>query len=206
MTRCLLLLLLLTGCTPGLQGDPPVLPTDDDDDAVGDDDDDDVDLTGACDQVGGQSTLVGACIRMDAQDGLVSLDEVAGGIQIPYTVIVEQPIEGVVPLPQDAGNCAAPGPSGLIVFERLQGGGQVYCVCDEGLCPGPDTTPRTVPSGATERIFEWTGRNWTGPSDTNFPLGDPFPAGIYTLSVSAQGRVNGENFVIGNTFTVTLSE
>ena len=203
MTR-LLLCLLLAGCTPGLQGDGTPTPGADDDDAT--DDDDAVNLDGACDFVDGTSTLPGACIRMDAQDGLTSVEAAAAGISIPYTILVEETLEDVVVLPQDAGNCGAPGPSGLIVFERLQGGGQIYCVCDEGLCAGPDATPRTVPAGATEAAFEWTGRNWTGPSDTGNALGDPFPTGIYNLTVSAAGRYQGENFVVANTFTVTLSE
>jgi hypothetical protein len=38
------------------------------------------------------------------------------------------------------------------------------------------------------------------------PLGEPFRAGIYTLSVSATGRRLGENFVVANTFVVTLAE
>jgi hypothetical protein len=200
----LLLCLFLSACTPGLQGDPDIGPTDGDDDDVTDDDD--AVFTGTCDGVGGTSTLAGACIRMDAQDGPTSLDAAASGIQIPYTIIIEQDIADVVPLPQDAGGCGTPGDSGLIVFERLQGGQQVYCVCDEGLCAGPDRTPRTLAAGATPTAFAWSGRNWTGPSDTGFPLGDPFPVGIYTLTVSASGQVGGENFVVANTFQVTLDD
>jgi len=206
VTRVAPLCLLLLGCTAGLQGDPDVVPgLDDDDDALSDDDDA-VDLTGMCLDVGGTSTLPGACIRMDAQDGLTSVEAAAAGIQIPYTVIVERPIDDVVPFPQDAGNCGQPDETGLVVFERLQGGGQVYCVCDEGLCAGPDRTPRSIPAAATARNFEWTGRNWTGPSDTGMPPGEPFPPGLYTLTVSATGQVGGENFVVANTFQITLDD
>jgi hypothetical protein len=207
--RVVLLSILLAGCTPGLQSDPTRSPIPDDDDATDDDatdDDDAVNLDGACDLVGGTSTLPGACIRFDAGDGLISLEAAAAGVSIPYTVLIEAPVDDVVPLPQDEGTCGTPGPSGLIVFERLQGGAQIYCVCDEGRCGEPDRSPRTIPAGATERAFEWTGRNWTGPSDTGMPLGEPFRAGIYTLSVSATGRRLGENFVVANTFVVTLAE
>ena len=202
MPRCLLLL-LLAGCTPGLQGNPGDPPIPDDDDVAADDDD--AVPPGTCAGVG-TSTLPGVCIRIEPQDGLTSLEAAAAGISIPYTVIVEAPLDDVVPMPQDAGQCGAPGPSGLIVFERLQGGGQVYCVCDEGLCAGPDSTPRTLAAGMTEGAFEWTGRNWTGPSDTGNPVGEPFPAGIYTLTVSAAGRYRGDNFIVADTFTVTLAE
>jgi len=199
--------LLLVACTPGLQGDPDVVPgvPDDDDDAVVDDDDAAA-LIGMCNDVGGTSTLPGACIRMDAQDGLTSVEAAAAGIAIPYTVIVERPIDDVVPFPQDAGGCGRADETGLIVFERLQGGQQVYCRCDQGLCADFDRTPRTIPAAATSRDFEWTGRNWQGPSDTNNPLGEPFPPGLYTLTVSASGQIGGENFVVANTFQITLDD
>ena len=230
--RTLLVLLLLgaVACTPQLADDDDATTGDDDDvtgdddDATGDDDDatgDDDDATGDdddattgddddvvedCTGVGGTSTLPGVCIRMDAQDGLTSLKQAAAGIAIPYTVIVEADVADVVPLPQDAGQCGQPGASGLILFERLTGNGQSYCLYDTGLCMGPDTTPRTIAAGSTPGSFAWEGRNWGGPSDTGNPQGDPFPAGSYTLEVSAVGTVGGANFTVSNTFTITLSE
>ena len=225
MRALLLLLALLVACTPQLADDDDTAGDDDDvtaddDDATGDDDDstpgDDDDSTagddaaatgGFCADVdGSESNLPGVCIRMDAQDGLYSLDQAATGISIPYTIIVEEDVDDVVPLPQDAGQCGQPGPSGLIVFEQLTGNGQSYCICDQGLCMGPDETPRTIPAGGTVAAFEWTGRNWGGPSDTGNPLGEPFPAGIYTLRVSAVGTVDGVEFEVANTFLITLSE
>ncbi len=221
----LALLILLVACTPQL-GDDDDTTVDDDDSAVDDDDttaaddddstaaddddatgdDDDATTPGTCADVGGSSNLAGVCIRFDAQDGLTSLEEAANGITIPYTIIVEQDVDDVVVLPQDAGRCGQPGASGLIVFEQLTGSGQNYCRCDVGLCAGPDETPRTIAAGSTPASFEWTGRNWYGPSDTGNPLGDPFPAGIYTLQASAIGRVDGVDFSVSNTFLITLSE
>ena len=225
MVRLLLCLLLFAAaCTPELADDDDATAADDDDvtsdddDATADDDDatttdddddDDDDNTttpDSCADVGGASTLPGVCIRFDAQDGLTSLEEAANGITIPYTVIVEADVADVVVLPQDAGGCDQPGASGLILFERLAGGGQNYCRCDTGLCMGPDEVPFTLAAGATPESFEWTGRNWSGPSDTGNPLGDPFPAGIYTLEASAIGRVGGVDFEVSNTFLITISE
>jgi hypothetical protein len=216
------LLLLAPACTPVLDDDDASDDDDitsaddddsgDDDDAAGDDDDatgDDDDSTttaDSCANVGGTSNLAGVCIRFDAQDGLTSLKQAAAGISIPYTVIVEDDAVVVVPLPQDAGSCDAPGTSGLILFERLTGNGESYCICDQGLCIGPDMTPRTIAAGSTARTFDWTGRNWSGPSDTGFPLGDPFPAGIYTLEVSAVAAALNKEFTVSNTFLITLSE
>jgi hypothetical protein len=222
----LLFLILLVACTPQL-GDDDDAAVDDDDTAAADDDDttvaddddstvaddddttgddDDATTPGVCAGVGGVSTLTGVCIRFDAQDGLTSLEGAAAGITIPYTIIVEQDVADVVVLPQDAGSCGQPGASGLIVFEQLTGNGENYCRCDEGLCAGPNQTPSTIPAGETAASFEWTGRNWYGPSDTGNPLGAPFPAGIYTLEASAIGRVGGVDFSVSNTFLITLSE
>ncbi len=213
----LALLILLVACTPQLGDDDDAAVDDDDssgddddstaaddDDATGDDDD--ATTPGTCTGVGGSSDLAGVCIRFDAQDGLSSVEEAANGITIPYTIIVEEDVDDVVVLPQDAGLCGRAGTSGLIVFEQLTGGGQNYCRCDEGLCAGPDLTPRTIAAGATTAAFEWTGRNWYGPSDTGNPLGEPFPAGIYTLQASAIGRVDGADFTVSNTFLITLSD
>ena len=225
MNRLLLCLLLLcAGCPPQLGDDDATTDDDDataddddattddddattdDDDATGDDDDNTTEPADDCTGVGGTSTLAGVCIRFDAQDGLTSLEEAAAGITVPYTIIVEEDVNDVVVLPQDAGGCGQPGPSGLIVFERLSGNGQDYCLCDTGLCMAPAETPFTLAAGATPATFEWTGRNWGGPSDTGNPLGEPFPAGIYTLEASAVGRVDGVDFTVSNTFLITLSE
>ena len=212
MRVLLLCLLLLAACAPQLADDDDAANDDDasanDDDVANDDDassDDDDDTLSGCDGVG-SSDLPGVCIRFDAQDGLVGLDQVAAGIEVPYTIIVEQDIDDVVVAPRDAGGCGQPGPSGLIPFERLTGGGQDYCLCDVGLCQGPDLIPRVLSAGETARVFEWTGANWYGPSDTGNPLGDPFPPGTYTLEVSAIGWVGGLGFTVSNTFPITLSE
>ena len=111
----------------------------------------------------------------------------------------------VIPWSQDAGNCDTPEASGLILFEDLNGNAERYCVCDQGLCGSPPLVPATIPAGQTPGAFTWTGRNWWGPSDTGNPLGDPFPAGTYTLEVSAIGTVDQVSFSVSNTFTVTLT-
>ena len=45
----------------------------------------------------------------------------------------------------------------------------------------------TLRAGRYEGSFEWTGRNWYGPSDTGNPMGAPFPPGTYTLEIRAEG-------------------
>ena len=71
---------------------------------------------------------------------------------------------------------------------------------------GPDETPVTIPAGKTEGEFAWDGLNWWGPSDTGNEPGLPFPVGDYTLTVSAEGRVDGVNFEIRNEFLVVLTD
>jgi len=136
-----------------------------------------------------QSNLPGVTIRFThPADCTFTLAQAAAGIAIPYTVDVAMDLAGVVPSPQDAGNCGKPGPSGLIVFEQLDGGGQQYCLCGVGFCPMPTMTPVILHAGSYGSAFSWTGRNWMGPSDTSNPMGAPFPVGDYTLHVSAAGH------------------
>jgi hypothetical protein len=155
-----------------------------------------------------QSNLPGVSIDFVDPSCRFTLAQAAAGIQIGYDVEVAQDLSGVVPLPQDDGHCGAPGSSGLIVFEQLDGNGQRYCLCDTGLCPAPLTTAVTLQAGSYPSTFSWKGRNWTGPSDTSNPMGAPFPAGSYLLHVSAHGlwrSPNGDqNFAVVATLGITL--
>lgn len=151
----------------------------------------------------GQSDLEGVCIAFERPGATYTLAEAAAGVQIPYTVVVASARE-VVPQSQTSGNCGQPGPSGLIVFERLSGGEQGYCLCDVGLC-ADRSDPTTLVPGTHPDVFEWDGRNWTGPSDFGNPEGAPFPVGTYTLEVSAIGTADSAPFRVANTFTVTLT-
>ncbi len=150
----------------------------------------------------GNSDLDGVCIVFERTGATFTLAEAAAGVSIPYTVVVGEALE-IVPDSQTSGNCGQPGPSGLIVFERLSGGDQGYCLCDSGLC-ADRSDPTTLVPGRHDATFAWDGRNWTGPSDYGNPEGAPFPAGSYTLEVSAVGTVHTAPFRVANTFAVTL--
>lgn len=154
----------------------------------------------------GSSTLDGACIWFPEPAGSFTLAEAGAGIEIPYVVFVDAELPDVVPRSQDAGDCFNPGESGLTLFEDLGGGEQRYCLCDEGLCAPQTTEPRTIPAGRTAQSFVWTGVNWWGASDTDNPYGPPFPAGTYTLEVSAVGTVGGREFRVSNRYELTLTE
>ena len=134
-----------------------------------------------------------------------TLAEAQAGISIPYDVVVASDVTGVVPAPQDAGGCGAPGTSGLIVFEQLAGSGQSYCLCDTGLCVPGSPPAVTLRAGSYGTGFSWTGRNWSGPSDTGNPMGAAFPAGSYTLTLSAKGTKDGAAFAVTTTLTIVLT-
>jgi hypothetical protein len=154
------------------------------------------------------SSLPGVSIEFNTSDCNYMLAEAAAGITVDYEVIVEADISSVFPQPQDGGGCGQPGPSGLILFEDLSGGGERYCLCDQGNCPGPSGDPVTVVQGVHPASFTWDGRNWGGPSDFDAPKGDPFPAGDYILTVSAVGMFDDAGtqapFQVDGTFLIHL--
>lgn len=158
-------------------------------------------------ETGTESNLDGVSIHFSAKKCSWTLAEAASGIEVPWNIVVEVDHKKVFPQPQDAGWCGQPGTSGLIVFEKLIGGDQTYCICDQGLCMGPDDQPVILKKGEYPGSFEWDGVNWTGPSDTGNPKGDPFPPGTYTLTVSAVGALgkrSGNPFEVKGTLEIQL--
>lgn len=140
-----------------------------------------------------------------ATECVFSLAEARAGISIPYDVVIDEDVPGFAP--------AQPYPyganvSGLSVSEMLRGGGQTYCLCDQGLpyasCPLADggvshpidstpCGPVTLKKGVYSRAFDWDGVNWTGPSDTGNPKGPPFPPGDYALTIATSpGTLAGD--------------
>lgn len=138
---------------------------------------------------GGSTTLPGVSILFPPGPCTVTVAEAAAGLTIQYDVLVAEKVAGVVPMPQDGGQCGKAGPGGLIPFHMIAGGGQKYCLCDTGLCMPPSDTPVDLQAGTFSSSFDWDGVNWAGPSDTGNPKGKPFPPGSYTVTVSAKGTM-----------------
>jgi hypothetical protein len=68
---------------------------------------------------------------------------------------------------------------------------QTYCFCDVGCCaPDVDHTVTMTP-GVTTGVITWSGRTWSGPSDTGNPMGDFFEPGLYYVSVMVNGETAG---------------
>lgn len=166
---------------------------------------DDDDSTAEVADCEGVAPLAEVCIEIGPTPSY-SLAEVAEGVSVPYVLRIREEVSGVAAWTQDAGGCGQPDESGLILFERLGGNQQDYCSCDEGLCGPSEPIATTLLPGEWPREFTWSGTNWSGPSDTGNPLGAPFPSGVYTLTVSAVGTVDGEEFVVEAQASITLTE
>ena len=133
------------------------------------------------------SNLDGVTIRFPAGCHW-AVEAVREGVEIPYEVVVEEQVDGVIPHRNNVGNCDSPGESGLITSAEFTGNDQRWCRCDAGNCPPLIQTAVTLEPGTYRNTIEWEGRNWTGPSDTGNPKGEPFPPGTYELSVLATGE------------------
>jgi hypothetical protein len=146
-----------------------------------------------------------AAVTFDGAPCSYSLAEIAAGIQIPWHEEVDQTISGLHPTQADAGRCMQPDEAGLIVTYQISGGGQQYCLCDQGLC-FPQTFTTTAVAGNYYHSIGWDGRNWFGPSDTGNPEGAPFPPGTYTIVLTATGTFDGAPVATsGGPFTLTAT-
>lgn len=147
------------------------------------------------------STLPGVTIEISDDVCYLTTEEVAQGIGIPYTITIEQPLKLQ---PAQQASCPAIEESQLLPFELIEGNDQRYCVCDSGLCPEFGEVVELVP-GTYERLIEWDGRNWDGPSDTGMPKGEPFPPGAYDVTVSAIGTTeDGAQYEVFGTLVLHL--
>lgn len=153
------------------------------------------------------SDLPGVSILFPEQDCVFTLAEAAAGLDFKFEVEILEPLADVTPAHNDAGGCDQPGPSGLITFPTVSGGDEHHCICDQGICPGFDVTV-DLAAGTFADNFPWDGVNWSGPSDTNNPKGDPFPPGAYDVTVRARGFHGiGERmqpFTVTSTLEITL--
>jgi hypothetical protein len=125
------------------------------------------------------------------QDGYrFSASQVAKGVTLDYDISVSQDVQGVIALPFGPSFAESPGPSRLYPREKISGNGQLYCLEDFGLgrpAAEKDHSIQTIKKGTYAHTFPWDGRNWTGPSDTGIPKGEPFPRGTYEVTVTIHG-------------------
>jgi hypothetical protein len=103
-----------------------------------------------------------------------------------YSLEVEDPI--AYQTPDSGGSCGrckgySSDPHSLIDYAIGDGSVQ-YCECDVGCCAPTTASSQVVSQGEFDGLIDWPGRAWQGPSDTNEPLGDPFPPGDYHVTVA----------------------
>jgi hypothetical protein len=140
--------------------------------------------------IGLTSDLPGVALTFDRAPCSYSLAQIAAGIAIPYHEEVDSPVANIHPVQGDAGGCQQPDAAGLIVSYQISGGGQQYCICDQGLCASQSFTTSAAAGDYYDEI-PWDGRNWYGPSDTGNPEGAPFPVGTYSVTLTATGVLGG---------------
>lgn len=103
-----------------------------------------------------------------------------------YTLELDAPIAYTAP--DSGGGCSRCGGYGddpLALIDFSIGADQTwYCLCDVGCCPPTTSSMHTLLTGTFTDVIVWPGRAWNGPSDTDEPLGAPFPAGDYDVSVT----------------------
>jgi len=138
------------------------------------------------------STLPGVRFDLTGNPCTITLAQAAQGVTFLYRTIIDADLADTIGESLDGGRCDAPDANGLAVLEKIEGDGQTYCLCDVGRC-APQVHRVDLIAGTYESDFDWDGRNWFGPSDTNNPKGDPFPPGRYRFTVRAEGTYPGRN-------------
>jgi hypothetical protein len=125
-------------------------------------------------------------VEFDKKQYVLTQAEAAKGVTFDYRIIVQKELPGMIPKIQSYDGF--PSPNNLIPFPKLHGNGQLYGAFHDGGGRPLPRKPQTIQKGVYKYTFEWDGKNWTGPSDTNLPKGEPFPPGKYTLTVSMVGE------------------
>jgi hypothetical protein len=103
-----------------------------------------------------------------------------------YQVELDAALPYQSPDPHVAGSrCAGytSDPGSLVDTAVLGPGAARYCECDVGLCPPTTPGPVTLTAGTTSGELDWPGFQWGGPSDTDNPIGPPFPPGHAVVQV-----------------------
>jgi len=135
-----------------------------------------------CDAIS-RSALPGVRLEIVDAPCVLTRAEAAAGVIFTYRLVVDESRDVTF---RELGTCRRGHPGRPLLYERIHGGGQVYCLCDLGKCL-PEDHRTDLARGEHYRVFRWCGRNWIGPSDFVNPVGDPFPPGLYTFEVRGVG-------------------
>jgi hypothetical protein len=145
------------------------------------DDGADASASRACSVDATDPSLPGVSLHVEAD---TCAFEVGEGGRFRYRVTLSDPIDYTAAPGGGCGVCYAYSSSPTSLVTYVIGADAVrYCRCDEGCCPN-DGGSFTLEAGPSEGAIDWPGKQWNGPSDTNNPLGAPFPEGDYTAAVT----------------------
>ncbi|MDB4990377.1 MAG: hypothetical protein JWN04_5555, partial [Myxococcaceae bacterium] len=127
--------------------------------------------------------LLGASIHIEADD--CSFRSGEGG-KFRYRVELPSTIDYAVPASQGCGSCAQDRTDpGALVVARVGTSSMQYCpTCDVGCCSPDHAAQWTLKAESYDAVLDWPGRTWSGPSDTNTPLGGAFAPGRYEVDVT----------------------
>ncbi|WP_437326226.1 hypothetical protein [Sorangium sp. So ce381] len=117
-----------------------------------------------------------------------------------YTITTDSSVPPIdVAASTGCGRCVEPtsDPLSLVSYKisGLSGGAdpqpQLYCLCDVGCCAPDEAVTVQVDATSATQTIRWSGRQWTGPSDTSNPEGAPFAPGSYDVEVTFDGKEQG---------------
>jgi hypothetical protein len=149
----------------------------------------------ACSVLDVTGTIPGVSISIQSSRCVYHVGEQA---EFTYEVTTDGTVPAIdIAAGSGCGSCSKPSEDPLSFVSYQIGGAapggepQSYCLCDVGCCL-PDEAATVQPKATTvSATIEWSGRNWSGPSDTNNPQGDFFLPGSYGVNVTFNGREQG---------------
>jgi hypothetical protein len=151
---------------------------------------------GACAVEGITGTIPGVTLAIRA-DSCVFQRGSGGRFTYEVTATADAP---AIPVPDSGGGCSECSvySADPISFTDYRIGGtsaggesQQYCLCDQGCCAPTLEHMVELDAMTSTRSFMWSGRTWSGPSDTGNPMGDFFLPGRYDVLVGFSGFAAG---------------
>lgn len=148
-----------------------------------------------CSVTGVTGTIPGVSLSIQSDRCVYHVGEAA---VFTYQVTTDASVPTIeIMASMSCGDCSPPStdPLSFVSFgiggTSASGQSQNYCLCDVGCCP-PDQAGMIKPSATTASgTIKWSGRNWSGPSDTGNAEGDFFLPGSYGVNVTFNGRAQG---------------
>jgi hypothetical protein len=148
-----------------------------------------------CEVTGVTGTIPGVTLSISSSRCVYKVGEAA---EFTYEVTTDSTVPPIeIKAGSGCGPCtkASEDPLSLTSYQiggTAPGGqSQNYCLCDVGCCLPEEADTIMLPATTVSDKIQWSGRNWSGPSDTGNPEGDFFLPGKYGVNVSFNGRDQG---------------